>query len=125
MPLAVSPLAMKPIWSDPEPSRVALPMMELYHAPMENGEAPRHPAGSVRYVVKRVDLARLGVKRRPLRWFPDYQDKQMHALLQRDIAALNEYDKRHPELMAELEAMSAEVMANEPDYDWGPEGPPS
>ena len=90
---------------------------------MEDAEPPRHPTGSVRHVTKRVDMSRFGTRKR-LWWFPDFRDAQMHARLQREIAALNEFDRLHPEIMADIEAMTAEVMADEPDYDWGPNGPP-
>ena len=88
-------------------------------AVMETISTPDRPTGAVRYVVKRVDLSHIGAERRHFRWFPDYQDEQMRAQLQREVAALNAWDARHPELMEELEAMAYELMASLPDYDWG------
>ena len=90
---------------------------------MEGAEPSRHPTGSVRHVTKRVEMSRFGARKR-FWWFPDFADAQMHARLKLEIAAINAYDARHPELMAELEALADEVMASEPDYDWGPKGPP-
>ena len=91
---------------------------------MQTVSTPDRPTGAIRYVLRRVDLARYGVTSRHLRWFPDYRDEQMHAQLQRDIAAINAYDAQHPELMAELDTLADEMMASLPEYDWGPEGPP-
>ena len=58
-------------------------------AAMQTVSTPDRPTGAVRYVLRRVDLARYGITSRHLRWFPDYRDEQMHAQLQRDIAAIN------------------------------------
>lgn len=94
-------------------------------AVMETTSTPDRPTGAVRHVVRKVDLSHIGAERRHFRWFPDYRDEQMHAQLQLEVAALNAWDARHPELMAELAAMADELMASLPDYDWGPKGPPT
>jgi hypothetical protein len=91
---------------------------------MDDAEAHQHPHGSVRHVTKRVDLARFRARKR-FWWLPDYRDVQMRSRLRLEVAELNERDRRDPELMHYIESLADELFASLPDYDWGPNGPPS
>ncbi|MGH6787195.1 MAG: antitoxin MazE family protein [Novosphingobium sp.] len=56
-------------------------------------------------------------------WVPDVRDPRVIEGIRRSVAIIRA-DAEENEVMAMLESLHDEVMANEPDYDWGPQGPP-
>lgn len=78
--------------------------------------------GAQRVAKRRAALRAKGFKLRQF-WLPDLSNPEVLAELQRGMAAIRN-SKEEAEVMEWLEANYDEVMANEPDYDWGPEGPP-
>lgn len=78
--------------------------------------------GAQRVAKRRAALRAKGFKLRQF-WLPDLSNPKVLAELQRGMAAIRN-SKEEAEVMEWLEANYDEVMANEPDYDWGPEGPP-
>ncbi len=56
-------------------------------------------------------------------WVPDLRDPKVLAQIERGIAAINAC-KEEAEYNRWLDANFDELMADEPDYDWGPESPP-
>ena len=56
-------------------------------------------------------------------WVPDLRDPEVRAAIAREGAEINRRDEAD-DVMAWLEAAQTDLMANEPDYDWGPGGPP-
>ncbi len=56
-------------------------------------------------------------------WVPDLRDPEVRAAIAREAEEINRRDEAD-DVMAWLEAAQTDLMANEPDYDWGPGGPP-
>ena len=56
-------------------------------------------------------------------WVPDLSDPKVQEQIRREVEEINRRD-RESGIMDYLESIRAEVWANEPDYDWGPDGPP-
>ena len=56
-------------------------------------------------------------------WVPDLSDPKVIAGIARGIAAINA-SKDEAEYNCWLDSNFDELMADEPDYDWGPNGPP-
>ena len=76
---------------------------------------------------ERVAKRRLALRAQGLRpkqsWVPDVRDPKVLEGIRRSVAIICA-DKDENEVMAMIESLHAEVMADEPDYDWGPQGPP-
>ena len=56
-------------------------------------------------------------------WVPDLSDPMVRDAIERGIAAINA-SKDEAEYNRWLDSNFDELMADEPDYDWGPNGPP-
>ena len=56
-------------------------------------------------------------------WVPDLRDPEVRDAIERGIAAINA-SKEEAEYNRWLDSNFDELMADEPDYDWGPNGPP-
>ena len=56
-------------------------------------------------------------------WVPDLRDPKVRDAIERGIAAINA-SKEEAEYNRWLDSNFDELMADEPDYDWGPNGPP-
>ena len=56
-------------------------------------------------------------------WVPDLSDPKVQEQIRREVEEINRRD-RESGIMDYLESIRTEVWANEPDYDWGPDGPP-
>jgi Protein of unknown function (DUF3018) len=78
--------------------------------------------GAERVAKRRAALRAKGFKLKQF-WVPDVNAPQMLADIQRGVAAINRSGDG-AEIMEWLDANYDEVMAGEPDYDWGPDGPP-
>ena len=57
-------------------------------------------------------------------WVWDLRNPKVREEIRREVEEINRRD-RESGIMAEIEAMADELMASLPDYDWGPNGPPS
>lgn len=78
--------------------------------------------GAQRVAKRRAALRAKGLKLKQY-WVPDLSDPKVLADLQRGMAEIN-HSKDEAEHMAFIGSLYDEVMADEPDYDWGPGGPP-
>ncbi len=78
--------------------------------------------GAQRLAKHRVALRAKGYKLKQY-WLPDLSDPKILADIKRGIAAINATEDE-ADVMAFINSHYDEVMANEPDYDWGPAGPP-
>ena len=78
--------------------------------------------GAERVAKRRAALRAKGFKLKQF-WVPDVNTPQMLADIQRGVAAINR-SSDEAEIMEWVESTYEEVMAGEPDYDWGPDGPP-
>lgn len=56
-------------------------------------------------------------------WVHDLSDPKVRDAIERGIAAINA-SKDEAEYNRWLDSNFDELMADEPDYDWGPNGPP-
>ena len=56
-------------------------------------------------------------------WVHDLNDPKVRDAIERGIAAINA-SKDEAEYNRWLDSNFDELMADEPDYDWGPNGPP-
>jgi Protein of unknown function (DUF3018) len=84
--------------------------------------APARMTGAERMAKHRANLRAKGYKLKQY-WLPDLNDPKMQADIKRGIAAINASEDE-AEVMAFAALNFEEIMANEPDYDWGPAGPP-
>ena len=78
--------------------------------------------GAERVAKRRAALRARGLRLKQL-WVPDLNDPKVLADIERGVAAIN-LSEDEAEVMAFCEANYAELMASEPDYNWGPDGPP-
>lgn len=78
--------------------------------------------GAERVAKRRAALRAKGFKLKQF-WVPDLSDPKILADIQRGIAAINRSEDE-ADLMAFIASNYEEVMANEPDYNWGLAGPP-
>lgn len=78
--------------------------------------------GAQRVARRRAALRAQGLRLRQF-WVPDLRDPKVRAEIAQGIAAINA-SKEEAEHLAWLDTNYDEVMADEPDYDWGPNGPP-
>ena len=56
-------------------------------------------------------------------WVPDLRDPKVRDQFRREGAEINRRDDAD-DVMAFIESAQEDIWANEPDYDWGPGGPP-
>lgn len=56
-------------------------------------------------------------------WVPDLRDPGVRDRFRSEGAEINRRDDED-DVMAWLESAQDDVWADEPDYDWGPNGPP-
>ena len=56
-------------------------------------------------------------------WLPDLRDPAVRAAFAQEAVEINRRDDED-DVMAWLEFAHDDLLANEPDYDWGPGGPP-
>ena len=78
--------------------------------------------GAQRVAKRRAALRAQGFKLKQF-WVPDVNDPKVQADIRRGVAAINA-SKDESEVMAYIASAYEELMADEPDYDWGPDGPP-
>ncbi len=57
-------------------------------------------------------------------WVPDLRDPKVRTRIERAVAAINASDEEAA-INAWLEQNYDELMASEPPYDWGEDGPPA
>ena len=82
----------------------------------------RPMTGAERVAKRRAALRAQGLRPKQS-WVPDVRNPKVIAGIRRSVAIIRA-DKDENEVMAWIESLHAEVMADEPDYDWGPQGPP-
>ena len=56
-------------------------------------------------------------------WLPDLRDPAVRVAFAQEAVEINRRD-RADGTMEYLESLTDEIMGREPDYDWGPDGPP-
>jgi hypothetical protein len=78
--------------------------------------------GAERVAKRRASLRARGLKLRQF-WVPDMGNSNVRAELSREAKEINRLDAASDD-MEFLESIRAEVWGSEPDYDWGPDGPP-
>jgi hypothetical protein len=78
--------------------------------------------GAQRVAKRRAALRAQGLRPKQF-WVPDLRDPRVRAEIQREGAEINRRDE-NTDVMAWLESLQAELWADEPDYDWGSNGPP-
>ena len=79
--------------------------------------------GAQRVAKRRAALRAQGLRPKQT-WVPDVRDPKVLEGIRRSVAIIRA-DKDENDVMAMLASLYDEVMAGEPDYDWGPNGPPS
>ncbi len=57
-------------------------------------------------------------------WLPDLRDPAVREQIRREVEEMNRRD-RAAGVMDYIESLTDEVLSSLPDYDWGPDGPPS
>ena len=78
--------------------------------------------GAQRVAKRRAALRAKGFKLKQF-WVPDLSDPKIRAELALEAKEINRLDAESDD-MDFLESIRAEVWGSEPDYDWGPDGPP-
>jgi Protein of unknown function (DUF3018) len=78
--------------------------------------------GAERVAKRRAALRAKGFKLKQF-WVPDVNAPQMLAGIQRGVAAINR-SSDEAEIVEWVASNYEDVMAAEPDYDWGSDGPP-
>jgi hypothetical protein len=78
--------------------------------------------GAERVAKRRAALRAKGYKLKQY-WLPDLNDPRIKSELALEAKEIRRLDDESDD-MAFLESIRAEVWADEPDYDWGPDGPP-
>ena len=78
--------------------------------------------GAERVAKRRAALRARGLKLRQF-WVPDMSNPSVRAELSREAKVISRLDRESDD-MEFLESIRAEVWGSEPDYDWGPDGPP-
>ena len=74
------------------------------------------------FAKRRAALRAQGLRLKQI-WLPDVRDPKVLEGIRRSVAIIRA-DKDENEVMAWIASLHDEVMADEPDYDWGPLGPP-
>ncbi len=78
--------------------------------------------GAERVAKRRAALRARGLKLKQF-WVPDLSNPNVLAQLSLEAKEINRLDAESDD-MEFLESIRAEVWGGEPDYDWGPDGPP-
>ena len=78
--------------------------------------------GAQRVAKRRATLRAKGFKLKQI-WVPDLNDPKVLEGIRRSVEIIRA-DKDEQEVMERIGSLHDEVMADEPDYDWGPQGPP-
>ena len=78
--------------------------------------------GAERVAKRRAALRAKGLKPRQF-WLPDLNNPKVRAGLAQEAKHIHRHDAA-TDVGAFLESIRAETWAGEPDYDWGPDGPP-
>jgi hypothetical protein len=78
--------------------------------------------GAQRVAKRRAVLRAQGLRPKQS-WVPDVRDPKVLEGIRRSVAIIRG-QKDENEVMALIDSLYAEVIADEPDYDWGPNGPP-
>lgn len=79
--------------------------------------------GAERVAKRRAALRAKGLKPRQF-WLPDLTNAKVRAGLAQEAKHIHRLDAAS-DVGAFLESIRAENWADEPDYDWGPDGPPN
>ena len=76
--------------------------------------------GAQRAARRRLVLRAQGL--RPIQlWVPDFRDPKVQARISADAASLKAQAHRWDEIVDDVEALAAELMADLPPFDWGDE----
>lgn len=78
--------------------------------------------GAERVAKRRAALRAQGLKPKQY-WLPDLSNTRVRAGLAREAEHIHRIDAASG-VGAFLESIRAETWGDDPDYDWGPEGPP-
>ena len=78
--------------------------------------------GAERVAKRRAALRARGLKLKQF-WLPDLSNPNVLKQLSLEAKEINRRDAESDD-MEFLESIRAEVWGSEPDYDWGPDGPP-
>jgi hypothetical protein len=78
--------------------------------------------GAQRVAKRRAALRAQGLRPKQF-WLPDLRDPEVREGIRRSIEIINARDEED-DVMAWIESLQDELWASEPDYDWGPDGPP-
>jgi hypothetical protein len=78
--------------------------------------------GAQRVARRRATLRAQGLRPKQF-WVPDVRDPKVLEGIRRSVAIIRA-DPDENEVMAWIGSLYGEVMADEPDYDWGQQGPP-
>ena len=78
--------------------------------------------GAQRVAKRRAALRAQGLRPKQF-WLPDTRNPGIRAQIRREAAEINKRDAES-DVMAWLDSLQADLWADEPDYDWGPAGPP-
>jgi Protein of unknown function (DUF3018) len=79
--------------------------------------------GAQRVAKRRAALRAKGLKLRQY-WVPDLRNADVRAQLAGEARTIRQMDATSG-VGAYLESIRGDVWAGEPDYDWGPSGPPA
>lgn len=79
--------------------------------------------GAQRVAKRRAALRAQGLRPKQF-WLPNLRDPKVRSAIRADAAALAAQADRFEDIMAEAEALAADVWEHEPPYDWGDEPPP-
>jgi hypothetical protein len=78
--------------------------------------------GAERVARRRAALRAQGLRPKQF-WLPDLRDPEVREGIRRSVEIINGRDEED-EVMAWIGSLQDELWAGEPDYDWGPDGPP-
>lgn len=78
--------------------------------------------GAQRVAKRRAALRAQGMRLKQF-WVPDTRNPNVREALRREGEEINRRDAETG-VMNWVESLQADLWANEPDYDWGPDGPP-
>ena len=78
--------------------------------------------GAQRVAKRRAALRAQGLRPKQF-WVPDVRDPRVLEGIRRSVEII-QADQDENEVIAWIASLHAEVMADEPDYDWGSQGPP-
>ena len=78
--------------------------------------------GAQRVAKRRAALRARGLRLKQV-WIADTRDPKVREALRRECEEINRRDAETG-AMDWVESLQADLWADEPDYDWGPDGPP-